>query len=231
MVCSLLSLFALLLVVPDSALAGPLRPADPPLLGRPWYESGGSFTISAMVPASKQHIKSPSGIETDVANTYILMVSGGGSVTPWLEIGGQAYEGATQTKLKNDPTFESYNTFVIFAGPWARPYVRARNLRLWAGGGYLGGIVIANAASLDPLGAGSGESTRFTHGAVYGGGIDWALGLKPNKLGKKRAFVFSVSYEAGAPPLMERFEKTEKESNVGPAFAPARFVVGMGGGF
>lgn len=201
-----------------------LPAADPPLLGREWYEDGGWFTFSAPIPVGKQHIESGSGVSIDVT-TYAFVFSGGLPLTSWLELGGQFYEGGSGAKVKDNPTYEHYSTFIIFGGPWLRPYVRTGPLRVWVGGGYLGGGVISTVTPRDPAQKAL-DSSRFSSGAVYGGGIDYGFATK-----KKNAFVLSASVEGGAPPINERFVKTEKDRNVGPALAPVRILVGMGGGF
>lgn len=188
---------------PATALAADAPPthADPPLLGKWFGTDGATFgRFGYGVPLEPAHLESDAG--TVEKKIEILMdYSAGGCPTSWLEVGLQAYFGGGEYDSP-EPTFSSISSFGGAAGPYVRPYFRLGRARVWGHATYVFGnttltSTLAEPNPVDQSTTGPEEGITF-NGAVFGGGIDYAVG---GRNPSKPAVVFSVGYTTGAPQL------------------------------
>lgn len=219
-----LVLFSVVPVVAFAQSATPtpaLKNADPPLLGK-WYAAGGAAPIRGgiVVAAEPRDIETPLG-DTKATSDLAVLFGGGGSVTSWLELGGQIYEVFGNYDIRGNPTFDSVGTVTIGAAPLVRPYLRLGRGRIWAMGGYAVGFteVTVNYAELPITESAHPSKSQTWHGPVYGGGIDIGFG-------KKNALVLTAWYEAGAPEFDVKVKDAGRVR--GTVMPDSRIVVGLG---
>lgn len=198
-----------------------LKNADPPLLGK-WYAAGGAAPIrlTVTVASEPREIEADFG-ETKTSSDVALMYGGGGSVTSWLELGGQIYQVFGGHTLRGNATYNRLSSVTIGVTPVVRPYLRLGRGRIWAMGGYTVGFTEVSAAFTDPTTATerAPSASEMMHGPVYGGGIDIGLG-------KKNALVLTAGYDAGAPEFEVKLKGAGKVR--GTVMPDARILVGLG---
>lgn len=184
------------------------------MLGK-WWNGGAVPLEEVFVIGPPTSLKTLEGKATS-DGTFGLGLSGGYSVTSWLELGVMGRLGVTPYNM-NGPTFKRVTGINLMGGPVVRPYARYGSFRVWGSVAYVYSWSDGDFEYRDPTQVSTLPSVAETAFLpVFGGGADVAFGTKT-------AFMLTLGIEASTPPRLDTPGVV-----TGPVLPATRLHVGFG---